>query len=387
MADFVFRVLKRSVMCLELSTIVWLSACAQNKSSDVKPAEGPAPAAAPFTVAPTLDSAIWYMFQDSKGAYWFGSRGRGLYRWRRGEDSFAVFTTESGLPHNEIGKMQEDRAGNLYIDTAGGITRFDGRTFTALKEDDSAPVSTEVKLGPDILWFRAGGDQPHALFYDGKALRKLRMPTTPDGDAFEARIPRSKYPRRGCPYDAYTIYQDSRGNVWFGTANLGAWRFDGKTFAWISEKEIGFDEKDNRTFGTRSIIEDRDGRFWITVTRHSFDMYPAATASSIKNDGGLYYTKAPGLAHAREGVDEDYTYIMSMTKDKAGDLWMATYGAGVWRYDGKTLTNYPVVVDGQPITVFSIYCDREGGLWLGTHEHGVCRFNGTAFEKFSLRPG
>ena len=75
---------------------------------------------------------------------------------------------------------------------------------------------------------------------------------------------------------------------------------------------------------------------------------------------------------------------MSMARDGAGDLWMATYGAGVWRYDGKTLTNHPVLVDGQPFTVFSIYGDRQDGLWLGTHEHGVCKFNGKAFEKLEF---
>jgi ligand-binding sensor domain-containing protein len=75
---------------------------------------------------------------------------------------------------------------------------------------------------------------------------------------------------------------------------------------------------------------------------------------------------------------------MSMAKDKAGDIWMATYGAGVWRYDGKTLTNYPILVDGNPITVFSIYNDRQDGLWLGTHEHRVCKFNGESFEKVTF---
>lgn len=352
---------------------------AQTQSQSVPP---PTTGAASFKVVTEIDKCIFQIFQDSRGTYWFGhdfGDGSGLYRWSGKGNSFDHFTTESGLPDNGIGKIQEDRFGNLYINTHRGISRFDGRSFTPLKLDESEPADTQVKLGPDVLWFKAGGDQPQATYYDGKSLRKLKIPTTADGDAFEARIPRSKYPRRGCPYDAYTIYQDSRGNVWFGTANLGACRFDGKSFAWIGEKELGFDEKDNRTFGTRSIIEDRDGKFWITNTRHRFDMYP--TGPATEGPGGLRYIKSAGLAHRADGEDEDYTFIMSMAKDKAGDLWMATYGAGVWRYDGKTLTNYPVMVEGKPITVFRIYCDRDGGLWLGTHEHSVLKFNGKAFEK------
>jgi len=340
-----------------------------------------APATAPFRVATELDKAIFRIFQDSKGTYWFGSHGQGLYR--RDGTTLALYTTDSGLCGNDITRIQEDKSGNLYFTTPEGTSKFDGRTFTTLKVDDSDPSSTPWKLEPDDLWFQGGQDSGVVYRYDGKALRKLEFPTTAAGDAHYARTPRWKYPNaKYSPYDVYTVYKDSRGNVWFGTAKLGACRYDGKSFAWISEEELGFDEKDNRSFGTRSLIEDRDGKFWITVTRHRFDMYP--TGSATQTAGGLAYVKAAGLAHAKEGVDEDYTYIMSMTTDKAGDLWMATYGAGVWRYDGKTLTNYPVLVDGKPITVFSIYRDRQDGLWLGTHEHGVCKFDGKAFEKVKL---
>ncbi|GMV27543.1 MAG: hypothetical protein AMXMBFR58_35740 [Phycisphaerae bacterium] len=375
-----------------LLTTLFSPGCAGAGGSNSQPVERAAPqpaaagapqaTAAPFKVVHELDKTILHVFQDSRGTYWFGSQSNGFYRWRGHGNTFDHFTTESGLRDNDVSRFQEDRYGNLYINTGQGISKFDGRAITNLSLDESQPVVTEWKLGPDDLWFRFGGDDPHAIFYDGTSLRKLRVPRTAEGDAFEAKLPRSKYPNRTySPYDGYSIYKDSRGNVWFGTASLGACRFDGKNFAWISEQELGFDEKDNRTFGTRSMIEDRDGKFWITVTRYQFDMYPADAEAATRSTGGLVYTKSPGLAHAQQGVDEDYTYIMSMARDKAGDTWMATYGAGVWRHDGTKLTHYPVMVDGNPITVFSVYCDREGALWLGTHEHGVCKFNGTAFEK------
>jgi ligand-binding sensor domain-containing protein len=348
-----------------------------------------APPSAPFKVVTELDKCMFRIFQDSKGTYWFSNnfgKGSGLYRWDGKSKTLDLFTTESGLPDHGIGQIQEDRSGNLYFGTYTGICKFDGRTFTMLKVDDSEPPVTEVKLGPDILWFAAGGEKPHAVFYDGKSLRKLKIPTTAEGDAHYVSLPRDKFPNaKYSPYDAYTFYTDSRGNVWWGTASLGACRFDGKTFAWISQAELEFNEKDQRNFGTLSIIEDKEGKFWITSTRNRFDMNPPAGASSTKGAGGLTYIKSPGLAHTKPGEDEDYTFIMSMAKDKAGDLWMATYGAGVWKYDGKTLTNYPVMVDGQPITVFSIYRDRADGLWLGTHEHGVCKFNGKTFEKVTFK--
>lgn len=337
---------------------------------------------ASFQVVDQLAPDIWHMHQDSQGHYWFGSHESGLFRWRGPGSRFDHFTTASGLRNNGISQIQEDRDGRIYARTGEDIHRFDGRGFTHLKLDMSLPVLTEWKLGADDLWFHFGGDDPHAVFYDGQALRRLRVPKTADGDAFEARLPRSLYPNRlYSPYDGYTVYRDSRGNVWFGTASLGACRLDGTNFAWISEADLNFAEKDNRTFGTRSIFEDREGKFWITVTRSRYEMYPDPTQSAPRTLGGLPFLKEAGLPHPTPGADEDYTFIISAVLDHTGDLWMATLGSGVWRYDGTKLTNYPVLVDGQPIGVFSIYRDRKDQLWLGTLEHGVCRFNGTAFEK------
>ena len=376
-----------TIIVLSLTTLT-LTASAQDAAPPPPPAAQPAATSttAPFTVVTELAKDILPMIQDSNGTYWFGSRTQGLYRWDgvKGKTSdantFAHFTTDSGLCHNVIGAIQEDKAGNLYFSTANGISKFDGRVFTTLKLDESEPAVTEVKLGPDILWFGGGGETPHITFYDGTRLRKLKMPTTAAGDAHYKSLPRDKFPNaKYSPYDVGTIYTDSRGNVWFGTSSLGACRCDGKTFAWISQTEMEYNEKNQQNFSTRSIIEDKDGKFWITCTRHRFDMYP--TGKATENATGLRYVKEPGLAHNASADEEHFTFMMSMVKDQAGDLWMATYGAGVWKYDGKTLKHYPVMVDGKPVTVVSIYRDREDGLWLGSPEYGLCKFNGKAFEK------
>lgn len=373
-----------------LSLFAATSTPARGQVAAPPPAAPPAAsgAAAPFKTVTELDKGVLFMFQDRKGNYWFShdfDKGSGLYRWSGKGSTFDHFTTESGLPDNGVGRIQEDRFGNLYFRTHTGICKFDGRTFTLLKLNETEPAVTELTLSPDILWFGGGGDEPHATFYDGTSLRRLKLPKNADGDAFEAKWPRATYPRRVCPYDVYTIYTDSRGHVWFGTANLGALRFDGKNFAWISETELEFNEKDNRTFGTRSIIEDKDGKFWITVTKYRFDMNPPAGAPTTKSAGGFAFIKSPGLPHPKPGEIEDYTFIMSMVNDKTGDLWMVTLGAGVWRYDGKKLTGYSVTVGGQPITTHSIYKDREGSLWLSTHENGLFKFNGKAFEQVTFK--
>lgn len=65
------------------------------------------------------------------------------------------------------------------------------------------------------------------------------------------------------PASVWTIFKDSEGNLWFGTAVLGVCPYDGTSFKWIPEEEL-----QNGSFGTRSIF--KDGRFWFTHTRHRY---------------------------------------------------------------------------------------------------------------------
>ncbi|MBL8899170.1 MAG: hypothetical protein JNM84_16140 [Planctomycetes bacterium] len=318
--------------------------------------------------------------QDRAGHHWFGSDGRGVYRFDGA--SLTRLTRASGLCNDRIRAIQEDAEGNLYFATCDGVSKFDGRSLVTLEVSAADAPGAGWKLAPDDLWFSVGQDTGAVLRYDGERLHRLAMPSTPLGEEFLAEHPRAQYPNmKYSPYDVYTVYRDRQGNLWFGTSSLGACRYDGRSFEWIHERDLGFD-LGNRSFGVRAIAEDREGKYWLTHTRYRYAVDPSGAA--LQSRGGLRYTQEPGLPHGAERGEEDYSYVMSMLRDEAGDLWMATYGAGVWRFDGERLTHFPVEVEGVPITVFSIYRDRLGVLWLGTHEHGVCRFDGGKFEKVSF---
>jgi len=87
----------------------------------------------------------------------------------------------------------------------------------------------------------------------------LPLPTTQIGEDYISRNP--SHPN---PYTAYSIYKDSKGNIWFGTAALGVIRYNGKSFDWISENDVT-EIHDKPANGVRSIIEDRDGYFWFNT--------------------------------------------------------------------------------------------------------------------------
>lgn len=307
-----------------------------------------------------LGNKLLHVFQDKNNNYWFGSDGEGLYRFDG--KNLEHFTTKDGLYDNRIGKIQEDKMGNIYFNSPSGITKFDGQRFTKLmvkKDSDNS-----WNLEPDDLWFEGPQDAGVVYRYDGESLYRLTFPRTKHGDVYNSKFPNVPY----SPYDVYSIYKDSKGHVWFGTSCLGVCRYDGGTFTWISEKELEFDIE--TAFGVRSIIEDNDNKFWFSNTLHRF---------TILENGS--YIKEKGIDSVENRNNLDIVPIISMAKVN-DDLWMATYNKGVLKYSDNQITHFPVKNNGKDITLFTIYKDNNDDLWLGTHENGAYKYNGKTFEKF-----
>ena len=120
------------------------------------------------------------------------------------------------------------------------------------------------------------------------------------------------------PYDVYAIFRDSKGRMWFGT-NLGVCCYDGKTFTWISEEELGFDATGS-AFNVRSIIEDNDGRLLFTSTFNRWNVERNGAAGQ-----GVTFGKEPGIGRSEDQNKDDFAYFISSVKDSNGDLWMATW--------------------------------------------------------------
>ncbi len=354
-----------------LCLVAALPSCARQEAVPGSVPEEPlnrrvAPAAAGEAVA-RLDRAVFHIFQSKDSVYWFGSDGQGVYRYDG--ESLVRFTTAHGLGSDRIRGIQEDRFGNIFVCGEGGwVSRFDGREFVRLQPLDSA--ESEWTLGPDDLWFPGGQDSGVVYRWDGTALHQLAFPKNRVGEEHIASFPRSKYPNATySPYDVYTIFKDSKGHQWFGTAVLGACRYDGSSFTWVGHGENG-------SFGVRSIVEDQDGKFWLSNTLSRF----AEQANSDAEPGAPRYLREPGVA----AETDPHSVFMSAVRDDEDVLWLATLGSGVFRYDGAKWAHFPVTHDDKPIWVYSIYRDRHGALWLGTHEHGVYRLNGGTFEQFTF---
>ena len=316
-----------------------------------------------------MDDELWYVFQDTRGHYWFASNGQGVYRYDG--KTILNFTTKDGLANDTVRQIQEDKYGNIYFSTFGGITQYDGQRMTTLQ----AIESHEWILRDDDLWFSVLGkrDDYGPYRYDGTHLYHLEFPKHYLHDEMTER---GINPFFG-PYDIYTIYKDRKGAMWFGTSVFGACRFDGTSVKWMYEYDLTI-ALNGGTFGIRSIFEDREGSFWIcnTLHRYVFDW------EKTKQSDRLQYQKKDGMGKADLFGGDPYVYYSCVVEDQNGHIWLTTWDQGVYKYDGKNITNYAIKDGDAHVQVISMHKDIQGNLWLGTANHGAFKFNGTAFERF-----
>jgi len=181
-------------------------------------------------------------------------------------------------------------------------------------------------------------------------------------------------PQTTSPIDEYVVetFEDSKGNLWFGTLSKGAARFDGKMLTYFSEKDGLCGNS------VVSIAEDRAGNLWI------------GTQSGLsKFDGKTFtnFTKKEGLCH---------DVVSNVLADRAGNIWVGTWG-GVCRYDGSTFTAFDVPkpdVELKPYQstmnwVTEVMEDRQGNIWFGRDGYGACRYEPAsgAFTHFTKKDG
>jgi ligand-binding sensor domain-containing protein len=67
--------------------------------------------------------------------------------------------------------------------------------------------------------------------------------------------------------------------------------------------------------------------------------------------------------------------VWNIYEDKKGDIWFSSEGFGVYRFDGKTFTNFGEKEGLGIKAVQTIYEDSKGRLWIGGGG-GLYRFDG-----------
>lgn len=160
-----------------------------------------------------------------------------------------------------------------------------------------------------------------------------------------------------------SICQDQTGYIWLATKGGGLNRFDGKNF-------VSYTMQDGLSSNTiRKVFCDSKGELWIGTNR------------GISHYNGKKFKAVPTPF---EILDKD---IWDITEDKKGNIWFATGGYGVIRFDGANFSKFGIN-DGLGFShAISLYCDKNGNIWVGSNAYGLACNQGEFFENISRKSG
>jgi streptogramin lyase len=217
------------------------------------------------------------------------------------------------------------------------------------------------------------------------------------------------------------IFQDSRGNYWFGPIGQGAAiRYDIRTLHYYSINEFYYGNADvgpGYSSSIHAIAEDKQGNIWFGTDRGvvRYDpRLPDGQGKSFKS-----YTKQQGLSDTQVGrkcilVDRTGTIwvgtrggvfqydpegdgfslfhltgsikVKDMMEDRAGNIWFATEDKGVFYYDWKTIKNITAKEGLGDNYAGGMAQDPTGNLWFLTR-NGICLYDDKSFTEITAKDG
>lgn len=161
-----------------------------------------------------------------------------------------------------------------------------------------------------------------------------------------------------CNSCIYSIYEDSKQNMWFATRGGVSMRTADGTPVRIDSLKVG----DTMMYDVvaMQIVEGNNGDMWVTSSTNGV-IRIQGSGNSLKE-----YTVS-GYSLANDKLNSNYADCVY--KDAQGRIWVGTGGSGLNLYDAANDTFLPVHVlwnlPGDAIV--SIQSDKQGELWLGTN--------------------
>ncbi len=166
------------------------------------------------------------------------------------------------------------------------------------------------------------------------------------------------------------VFEDSNGNLWFGTIENGVAKLNGQTLTYMTTKN-GLPS--NRV---TAIVEDNNKVLWF-----------GTDSGIVKYNNGIFsvLTEKDGLCS---------NMISNLLIDSKGTLWIGTWN-GICFFDGNTFNSlsipYPEidtqVNEDTKDWITDIKEDSKGNIWFARDGYGVCKYDGKTFAHYLKSDG
>jgi signal transduction histidine kinase/ligand-binding sensor domain-containing protein len=175
----------------------------------------------------------------------------------------------------------------------------------------------------------------------------------------------------GMPFQSPdSILLDGKGGLWIGIdTGLAHWKSGHSEIYEIKElrSNVGMP-------GIGGLLQDSDGSLWVGIQR------PGPGLGLEKFDGRNF------RPFVTRNFDGSKFTVEALLRDRDQNIWVATWGNGIYRIHGKTVDHFGRVDGLSSDHVGGLFEDREGIIWVVT-SNGIDSFTDRNVSSFSMSEG
>lgn len=352
------------------------------------------------------------IFEDSNGQIWLAG-GKGLHRLSHDENGSVYFPRVNamiGLPkYTPVKNIVEDAFGRILISSSKGgfMIQLDQNVYKAIRFVGKS--YGDLAVSGDYLW---GGSTRGLSNFSNN--RKNKKPKKENDFTYNPRFPTKSLSKN----NVTSIFVDNTGIVWIGVNGGGINKYDPTRKQFETVRKT-LDPKSLSNDKVRSIYEDSNGTLWVGTEGGGVNVmqkknaeiegfefvnfavkWPVYSLKEVRINNRkkmLLGTQGPGAMYEvditdnKEITKKDFKKInefnsslFSIEEDSFGNLWFATYGAGVYRWlvnketndFKKDILSFNRNQEGSISSniIRKVFVDKDKNVWFGTGD-GLCKLD------------
>ena len=292
------------------------------------------------------EQKVYTIFQDSKDYIWLGT-ANGVSRFDGRE--FDNFTSRNGLATGGVKCIRQDSKGDIWFGHLnGGISRFNGQKFEQAVFDSITFTGdvTSIAAKDSSLWFTSISDGAILAEFPVKDIKHIRAKQFRGKDGLSDQVSGSILNRAG---------------EFICIADIGMRRYNP-----VEKKFENYRMPHMTTyFSTICILNDSKGNIW-------FGTYNGGLYKYILSESRMEFFDLPKL-----GVKSNT--VNCLAEDSRGRIWIGTWGGGIAVTEGDSLRRFNESNGLKASKIYDILEDVEGNILIADQTNGLTIYKGDAF--------
>ncbi len=366
----------------------------------------------------TKENPITTIYIDSKDSIWIGTYRSGVYklnpttgksvRWYHNPNDSTT------ISNNYISSIAEDKAGNLWIGTFNGLNKFNNQKFPNIFKHYFHDENNKIGITNNLIWAITPSRFNKDIIWIGTANGMTKLNTrTKVFEQIEIPNPDKLQFGTGTAF-VFEELVDNDKIIWINSyAGLLRYNVSKNIFnRFLNDKDNPLSLVSNQL---NNIIKDRSGVLWV-ATHNGLSYFSEKNikfnsllpfeeknfrigelgrlntkAIAQTSDGELWFGTETGLYSLNKYFRIDSNPNLSAkniwslaVSGSSDDLWIGTYGHGLFRLNYKTNRVSKInsmddlIRSSSRDFIKSILIDNKSNIWIGYWGVGLARLNESA---------